>query len=71
MSEPLIYCATCGKPRVKGDFDSWYCCSEECDNKYGWNYCIICGKKTNDGNASCSKECLEKNIEDLWKKLNE
>jgi hypothetical protein len=71
MSESLIYCRNCDKPRVKGDYKSKYECSKECNNKYGWNYCVICGKKTNDGYTRCSKECFDKDIEELWKKIND
>jgi predicted nucleic acid-binding Zn ribbon protein len=74
MSKPLLYCIICGKPRVKGDYKSRWCCSEECYNKYGWNYCLICGKKLNEqsfSNVKCSRECYNKKLIELLRKFNE
>jgi hypothetical protein len=77
MSESLLYCGTCGKPRVKGDYNSKCWCSYECRKTYRktyeFNYCLICGEKIDKlyyGYIRCSQECLNKNMGELWKKIN-
>jgi predicted nucleic acid-binding Zn ribbon protein len=69
MPEPLIYCANCGKPRVKGDYKRCCWCSQECYESFKRNYCIVCGKKINNNDFICSQECKDKNVDELWKKL--
>jgi hypothetical protein len=71
----LLYCCYCSKPRIKGDYNSRSYCSYECHKIWKWNYCVICGKKINklfnNYYARCSQECFDKDVTDLWKKLND
>jgi hypothetical protein len=75
IPEPLLYCITCSKPRVKGDYQSCYYCSESCSTNEKFNYCIICNKKLNEQYSrdypACSIKCYSNDVFKLWNKIND